>query len=293
MVRRMPTHALERSVARGLTVALLTAAALHVVGAVIAGLAGIIGNDSSFPSGRAHTGEVLTTFGQAGGAVDVLLLIVAVGLLAWRWRDTIGSSRALAAGRVLLVAVALLVIARCVGTVLIATIFSSVTRAENVSATLGAGLGDLALCTGGILAARTISASAADGGDEAILFAVDRVDGEVFAFYSWAEAERTLNVYSIEDDEFAFYDEDGHVVEATVDRERVRFSVSDQLAAEELLRHLRVFAEAHGLHVAADAADRPAAYVELVNDWQWLQLWPGYVRPFARLVRTMSGGRSR
>jgi microcompartment protein CcmK/EutM len=222
----MSTHVLERSVARALTVALLAAAALHVAGAVVAGVVGIIGDDTSFPSGRARAGQVLTAFGQAGGAEDVLLVIVAVALLAWRWRETVGSTRALLTSRWLFVAIALLVTARCVGTVLIATIFSSVGAAENISATLGAGLGDLVLCTGGFLVARNVSAAESELADEAILFAVDRVDGEVFAFYSWGEAERTLNVYSIEDDEFAFYDEGGRVVDAAVDRERVRFSVT-------------------------------------------------------------------
>jgi hypothetical protein len=120
---------------------------------------------------------------------------------------------------------------------------------------------------------------------EPLVFAVDRGNGEVFAFFSYARAARTISVYSIEEDEYVFYADDGTLLVASVVDDRTTFTPTGVVRRDELLQHLRSFTQRTSVEVID--RDDPTAYAVPIADWQWLQLWPGWLRGIGRLVRRL------
>lgn len=288
----MSTRDSDRA-ATSLLTAALAAVVLHITGSIVGGIAAAANEPDTFDLERVRVGQVLQTFGAAGSVTDLLLLVLAVGLVWWRRRH--GDARAwpIVATRLLLVVVAVLVVVGCTGLVMTQSAFPVRASLPGISVSVGSSLGDLLLAAGTMLALGHVVTPAEADGDDLLLFAVDRVDGEVFAFLSRADAVRTLSLYSIEDDEFDFYDVTGARVTAGVTDGLVELTVTNEDGRSELLTRLRTFAEAHGLRVDATATADPSHYVAEVREWQWLQLWPGWLRPLGRVVRAMSGGRSR
>jgi hypothetical protein len=144
------------------------------------------------------------------------------------------------------------------------------------------------LCLGGarILGRVDTARRPADVADDAepdpLVFAVDRGNGEVFAFFSYAEATQSISIYSIEENEFVFYADDGTLLQATVVDDRTTFARTDADARTELMGHVRRFAREKSLVV--HEPDEPAAYAVPISDWQWLELWPRWMRGLGRMV---------
>jgi len=120
---------------------------------------------------------------------------------------------------------------------------------------------------------------------EPLLFAVDRGNGEVFAFFSFAQARRSISPYSIEENEFTFYTDEGMVVEATATEMVTHFTPTGEDRREDLMRALRRFAQVTDLTV--EEPQDPTSYAVPIADWQWLELWPGWLRPIGRIVRRL------
>jgi hypothetical protein len=289
MVPRVPTRDSERGLPEALSLLLLGATTLRLLGSVVAGLDMLTRDMADFAPASQRTGSILSTFGSAGDTVSALLLLGVVALLAWgRPRPRVHLLMRIV--RVLLFVTAVLVVVRIVGTYAIDAQLSGGTGAQEAVVT-GFGLGDLLLCLGGAVmpgrldsATATTAVGAADDLEpEPLVFAVDRGNGEVFAFFSYAQAARTIGVYSIEEDEFAFYTDDGTLLQATVVGERTRFTPTEEDRRSELMAALRAFARAKSLVVAEP--DEPTAYAVPISDWQWLELWPGWLRGIGRMVR--------
>ena len=271
----------DRDVWRALALLLAGVASVRILGSVVAGLLALVNDPGDFEAGRVHAAGVLTSFGAAGDSIGGLLLVAAAASL---W----GAASRAGAGviRPLLGATMLLVVLRVVGVLIIdaEAPFRHAVTEETLTVTFG--LADLLLCLGGFEVLRRLPAVAGseDSSDlEPVVFAVDRGNGEVFAFFSYAEAARTLSVYSIEDGEFDFFTDEGVAVDATVVDGRTRLAVTAVDRREDLLRALRTFAGSHGLDV--DPTDEPSAYAIPISDWQWLELWPGWLRWIGRFVR--------
>lgn len=268
---------------------LLGATVLRFLGSVIAGVIALTA-EPDFPQMRERAANILTAFGSAGDTTTVLVVLAAAALLVWgQPRPPVESLGRVI--RVLLLVVAVLVLARVAGVFLIdVDLPSQVQAQEAFVAAFGAG--DLLLCAGGVIllgrvkAVKAVEATATDD-LEPLVFAVDRGNGEVFAFFSYAEAVRAISIYSIEEDEFAFYADDGTAINAEVVDERTRFTATDVDARDELMQHLRRFAKAKSLDVA-DPTDA-TSYAVPIADWQWLELWPGWLRGIARVVRRLRG----
>jgi hypothetical protein len=283
----VPTADTDRQVARPALVVVLLAATVRIVAALIAGLI-MLGEHNSFLVGRAHAGFVLNAFGAAGETVGVLLALVAVGLVWWLSRGSAESrvEPLATVTRVVLVVTAVLVGARVAGGIVLDQ--DATQAASTLTIIVGFGLADLALCAGGLaVLARVAATAGAPQSDELepLVFAVDRGNGEVFAFFSYAQAARTISVYSIEEDEYAFYADDGRLLDASVVDDRTTFTPTDVVRRDELLQHLRSFTQTRSVEVID--RDDPTAYAVPIADWQWLQLWPGWLRGIGRLVRRL------
>jgi hypothetical protein len=270
-----------------LTIVLLGAASLRVLGSVIGGLLSVTAHADTFPVGSQRVGTVLTRFGAAGDTASALLVVGAVAILGWALPEARASALAPLA-RLLALATGVLVVLRVAGVLAIEADFSSHPAAEEVVQVAFAA-GDLLLCLGGVVALGRMGGAAQTTGDalEPLVFAVDRGNGEVFAFFSYAQAARTISVYSIEEHEYDFFAEDGTALSAAVVDDRTTFSATDDDRRDELMQHLRRFAQAKSIDVTD--RDDPAAYAVPIADWQWLELWPGWLRGIGRFVRRLRG----
>lgn len=286
-VPRVPTANIDRRVTRLVVLTLLFAAAVRIVAAIVSGIAALAATREGFPGGESRTGDVLNAFGSAGDTIQALLLLGAA-ILVWRRSASAAAYRAPIA--VLALVSGVLVICRVAGFLDLTSAFANAAAVAQQSVVVGFGLADLAVL-GSVLASVRLLSSGADSetpaGDDPVLFAVDRTTSEVFAFFSAAEARRAISTYSVEDDEFAFYDDEGRVVAAEVVDGWTTFTVTDDEREPELLTHLRRFAAEKSLEV--DDHDDPLAFVQPINEWQWLELWPGWMRgigrPLARMRR--------
>lgn len=282
----MPTRQASRGLPETLTLLLLVATGLRVLGAVVAGVL-MLATGSDFPQARERAADILTAFGSAGDTTTVLLVLAAAALLRWgQPRPRVETVRPIIL--VLLLATAVLILARVAGVIVVDVDLPAQAHAQEAFIT-AFGTGDLLLCAGGYALIARMEATVATTPSELepLVFAVDRGNGEVFAFFSYAEAARTISVYSIEEDEFAFYADDGTVINASVVDERTTFSPSDVNAGDELMQHLRRFAHAKSLDVL-EPAD-PTSYAVPIADWQWLELWPGWLRGIGRAIRRLRG----
>lgn len=269
-----------------LAVIAVTAGFIRVVAALVSGLSTASDHLHDLPA-QAHAGETLQAFGGAGGLEGAVLAVVGVGCCA------VAGSRArvtATAARWLVALTALSIVAATVGALILVTSIGTGETAE-ASRAVGEGLAALLVCVGGAAAVARLGPPGADSPDAMppIVFAVDRVDGEVFAARSFQDLARVVSVYSIEDDEFEFFTADGRVVTATTAEGRAAFDVTEFNRRDDLLTGLRRFATAHELDVAPEQRDDPTAYVEPIEEWQALELWPPWMRPIVRLVRRLRG----
>ena len=276
-VRQRPVEAL--------VTLMVLAVSLRLLGAIIGGFIAMSLHHDVFAPASQRAGTILETFGRAGDTAGAVLAVAAAALVGWgRVRDT----GLMFVVRVVLVVTAALVCLRVAGYFMISAEFNAAGSVEE-SVVTGAGVCDLLLCVGALWALGRSSADPiADGSDDAdpLVFAVDRGTAEVFAFFSYAEAARTLSVYSIEDGEFAFYTDEGYVIDASVVDERPRFTVTDDNRRDLLASALRSFAARHDLDVDVQDDDL-TAYAVPISDWQWLELWPRWMRGLGRLVNRL------
>jgi hypothetical protein len=258
---------------------------------VLAAIAGAVADVSHPPDpnefGALHTANRLVLLGNAGEIGVVLVALLAGGLTWVVAAHGRRSGGRLAAVQLLLGVVALGSLAAGAGQGLFAT-YSTTVWSQLLLSSL-ASIGDAVLAIAGLVVLTRLSAvgpaavvGARDGDD--CVFAVDRSSGEVHAFFSYAEAARGIGVYSVEDNEFDFYTDDGRVVSASVVDDYVQFQPTEVTRIEALEQAVREFATRRGIRVDADPDDT-AAYAAAIRRWQWLQLWPGWLRWMGWLLR--------
>jgi hypothetical protein len=285
----------EAAVIRGLALAAVAAGWLHLAGAVVDGIGAAVSRFEEAPSGL-HNGLTLSAFGVAGDAGGLLFALAATALVVWwlRMDDRDGGwLRLTTAG--LLVATGIGLVLGGIGSGLVDTDVEFLW--ERFFASVGFALAGLVVVIAAFVALRVLAVSSydvADGFDvegvdgaasDAVVFAVDRSNGDVRAFFSYAEAARRMHVYSVEDQEYAFFTDAGDVVEASVQDGRIVFRPTADRRMDELMAALREFALRRGITVADAEADEAWAYAAPISQWQWLQLWPGWLRWMGRLVR--------
>jgi hypothetical protein len=272
---------------RALAVVAVVASSLRLLAAIVSGVLAAVPSQQA-PTDQVRAGQIFSGFGAAGDTVGAALAVVTLALAvlaAHRGRALV------VAAEVVVGLTAASIVAVAVGAVLVATGFPGNSAGPVIARAVGFAVADLLLCVGGgLVVARLLQPTNDDAatGIEPVIFAVDRADGEVFAFFSRQEAARTLNVYSIEDDEFLFYGDDGAVIIAQAVGSRIEFTVTDERDPAALLAHLQQFAVRAGLTVDPDVFNEPWAYAHPISEWQWLQLWPGWMRPLGRLVRAIA-----
>ena len=66
-----------------------------------------------------------------------------------------------------------------------------------------------------------------------------------------------------------------------------RFTPTAENGRDDLMRALRRFVQAKDLSV--EEPQEPTSYAVPISDWQWLELWPGWLRPIGRIVRRLQG----
>lgn len=281
----------ESALAWPITLVLGGAAALRLVTSVVAGF--LEWHDSQVPfagTGRARAYDVLSTFGAAGDGSEVLLLIAAATALYWSMRA--GESRAsdwLSGIGWLFGSTAVLAAMQGIAFALLYTLPPGHQTARVVEAE-GFALAYIGICIGGVVVlsrlGRLSDAQLAEQDDlDAFVFAVDRKSGDVRAFLSAREASRRMHVYSVEDDEFAFYSDEGIVLQASAVDGRIVLSPTEQTRPTELLEALKEFANRRGVRVPPDEADDPTAYAIPISRWHWLEMWPPWMRPIGMLFR--------
>jgi hypothetical protein len=191
--------------------------------------------------------------------------------------------------RWLVLAVALSITVATIGDAVVVSTLGGAGEVSDLSRLLGEGIAALVICVGGTASVNRMPPLTEGAPEETqhATFAVDRVDGEVFAARSLAGLARVISVYSVEDDEFEFFTVDGHEVVATVAEGRAAFEVTANIRLDALLPRLRRFATANELDVAPEHRDDPSAYVAPIEEWQALELWPPWLRPLGRLVRAL------
>jgi hypothetical protein len=280
VARSSDPSARDGQVVAAMAVALLAAAWLHLLAGVASGIADAVNRREEY-------------------GIGVLLAVLAAVAVWVRLRGAAGGgevggseaggSEALRSMTVLLLA--LTAVAGVVSAVGYALVFGHAdTGWSAVFGSVGSALADVVVAVVLLVGFRRMTGSAyrpvADGGDadgDDVLFAVDRGTGDVRAFFSYAEAARRMHVYSIEDDEYQFFTDAGVPVTAVAERGEVEFRPGSGDRSEELMAHLREFAERRG--IAVDPADEAWAYAEPISRWQWLELWPGWLRWMGHLVR--------
>ena len=276
----------ERQVARVALTVLLGAALLRTVASVVSGLIAL-SEHVELDTDRLRVGRVLAAFGTAGDSTQALLGAAAVGLLWWLGRR--GARPDTLVVRLVLLATLVMVVAHAAG---FAVIDSDTDRAAGEFVVVfGFAAADGLLAAGSLLVLGRVGRAGAATSDpdqlEPLLFAVDRGNGEVFAFFSFNDARRTISVYSIEEAEYVFYTDEGDVVTASVGENGTTFTVTDEGRRDDLMQALRAFAQAKDLTVEEPA--EPTSYAVPISDWQWLELWPGWLRPIGRAIRRLRG----
>src|SRR3954453_17512990 len=285
--RKVPRVSATESDRRGGPLALevlVGAASLRILAAVIAGVIAL-GQHDDLNIGRQHAGEVLNAFGAAGDSIRALLAAGAAALVWLLSRQTPVSRGVLSTLRAVVVVTALMAVARATAIVVLDIDHIG----YELTIVIGFAIADVLLCAGILLVLsrlRPVDLDEVDPDDvEPLLFAVDRGNGEVFAFFSLAQARRSISPYSIEENEFTFYTDEGMVVEATATDLVTHFTPTGEDRREDLMRALRRFAQVTDLTV--EEPQEPTSYAVPISDWQWLELWPGWLRPIGRIVRRL------
>ena len=280
----MPSTEPDLRLGRLALAALLVGATIRIVAAVIGGFIAL-GQHNDFNVGRLHVGEVLNAFGTAGDGIGALLAAAVVAAVWALSRHGAVSRASTMWARVVVTVTAVLTVVSAASVVVLDDDNRGVSY--QLTIVIGFAVGYLVICLGGLLVLSGLRDVDADplGPDELepLLFAVDRGNGEVFAFFSFAQARRTISSYSVEENEYAFYTDEGRVVVASAHDLVTRFAPTEEDRREDLMRALREFAVAKELTIE-DPQD-PTSYAVPIADWQWLELWPGWMRPIGRLVR--------
>jgi hypothetical protein len=273
---------------RQMSVLLLIGAGIRIIAAVASGF--VDWHDTTTPFAgfaRARAYDVLTTFASAADGTGVLLAVAAAAGVWWAIQQ--GDVRAPALVPVVkwvLGVTALLSVMHGVGDALIYSLPPGRQIARLIT-NEGFALAYLVIAVGGVLLLGRVESEQLLADDEldTFVFAVDRSTGDVRAFLSIGDAVRGMHVYSIEDDEFAFYTDEGTVLEAEVVDGRIHLQPSDEVQADELLTRLRQFVLRRGITIDAEDADDPTAYALPISRWHWLELWPPWMRPIGMLLR--------
>jgi len=283
----------DRRAARAVWFALVGAAVLRTLAALVYGFTTIANAPPGVPFESARVGQVLVAFGSYADTLTALLVLAALGVMVWdrRRTETSGSESASFLLQLLFFLTAAGAIVRVAGEAVEIHDFGGPSAWSAFAPHAIAAAGDVLLCVIGAGAVRWLNGSAVDDADtdEGLLFAVDRADGEVFAFFSSGEAARTLSPYSVDEDEFTFYSDIGNVIAATVVNGRTTFIETDVNRRDELLAHLRSFATVQDLPVDPLDSDDPTAYAMPISEWQALELWPPWLRWLGRLLRRARG----
>ena len=274
-----------------LTLLLAGGAALRLLTSVVAGFVEWHDSSSPFASpGRGRAFDVLSTFGAAGDGTEVLLLIAAAATMFWGLRS--GEPRASAwwpALAWMFASTTVLAAMQGIGFALVYSLPPAHQTARLIQVE-GFAVADILICVGAIvLIGRLVQMSdeqLLEQDDlDAFVFAVDRKSGDVRAFLSAREAARRMHVYAVEDDEFAFYADDGLVLHASVVADRIVLMPTEEERPAELLESLKEFANRRAIAVDPAEADDPTAYAVPISRWYWLEMWPPWMRPIGMLFR--------
>lgn len=279
--------------ARLLSLLLLVGAALRLLTSIAAGFLEWHHSAGALPPGRGQAYDVLSTFGAAGDGTGVLLLVAAVAT-AW-WAARLGDPRAETLWPLIGWAFGLTAVLAAMQGVAFG-LFYSLPFGQDQTARLvqteGYALAYVLISVGGVVVATRLRQVAderllADDDLDAFVFAVDRATGDVRAFFSGAEATRRMHVYSVEDNEFAFYTDEGVLLEAAVVDGRISLQPTDLAHPDELIAALKEFALRRGIGIDPADADEPTAYVTPISNWHWLDMWPPWTRGFGLLLRPL------
>jgi len=270
---------------------LATAVALRIGVAVVAGFVEWSDPESAFAgTGRARAYDVLSTFGAAGDGTGIVLLLAATAMVLWAARldDARAPTLWPALGWLFAVTGALAAM-QGIGFGFVYT-FPPGHQTARLIETEGFALASVLLCVGGVIVVQRLgrindARQLVDDDLDAFVFAIDRKSDDVRAFLSAHDAVRRMHVYSVEDDEFAFYTDEGTVLEATVVADRIVLRPTDHQRPAELLESLKDFANRRGIKVSEDDADHPTAYAVPIDRWHWLEMWPPWMRPIGMLFR--------
>lgn len=280
----------EDRLARLMAVALLAGAGIRLLAAVVAGF--IEWGHSSFPAyqpGRARAFEVLATFGNGGDGAGLVLAVVAMLVVWWvsRGQEPLAATFRVVACWVLGITAALAVL-EAIG-VSLAFSLDSGDQSSRLVESAGFALAALAVAGGGIVLTRQYGPMldqdlAADDID-AFVFAVDRHTIDVRAFFTVRDAIRRMHLYTVEEEEFDFYTDEGEVLRASVVDGRIELQPTGEMRPGELLGRLKEFVLRRGIAIDEEDADDATAYVDPINKWQWLENWPPWMRPLGHLFR--------
>lgn len=270
---------------------LVVAVGVRIGAAVVAGFVEWNDPESAFAgTGRARAYDVLSTFGAAGDGTGVVLLLAAA-VLVW-FAARLDDGRAPTLWPVLgwlFAGTAALAVMQGIGSGLVYTLPPGHQTARLIE-TEGFALATVLICVCGVVVVQRLGRIIDDrvlayDDLDAFVFAVDRKSGEVRAFLSPHEASRRMHLYSVEDDEFAFYTDEGVVLEATVVDDRIVLRPTERQHPAELLESLKEFANRRGIKVDEDDADDATAYALPISRWHWLEMWPPWMRPIGMLFR--------
>lgn len=281
---RVPATEPDRRLGRLALVALLLAATIRIIAAVIAGFI-TLGQHDELSVGRLHVGTVLDAFGAAGDGIGALLAAAAVTLVWGLSRQGAVTHSNVTWTRAVVLMTAAMTVVNAVAVTVLNTDDNQVPY--QVTLAIGFSVAYLVVCLGALLVLsglRDMDVVDPDPDEvEPLLFAVDRGNGEVFAFFSFAQARRAISSYSVEENEYTFYTDEGLLVNASAQDMMTRFESTEEDRRDDLMQALRQFAQTNELTV--EEPQDPTSYAVPIADWQWLELWPGWLRPIGRVVR--------
>jgi hypothetical protein len=186
----------EARVVSSLTALVVVVASLRFLGAVLYGIDTATQSSQDFGFGPSHTGDVLTAFGGAGDGVGALLALVAVSLVIWSTR-----------GRFRVADGLYIAVVATVGLTIVSALLTGIGYLVLFHRNLGNVWGQFSyvesqavayilLAAGALVVMRRFvdesAVGVADDGFDAVVFAVDRGNGNVRAFFSPTKAPSSL-----------------------------------------------------------------------------------------------------
>lgn len=282
--------AVDTRLARAVATLLLVATGIRSLASIIAGFVEWHDSAQVFPAaGSARAADVLTAFGSSGDGTGILLVAAAAVGVWWCLRaGDAGAAKLRLAVNWSFGIVATLSVLTAIGLSLFASFDNQNSRAILAS---GFALAYVVVAVGCVAllqrydVANNELAFEDDPDIDAFIFAVDRKSGDVRAFLSAQQAVRGMHVVWVEDDEFAFYTDEGLVLDASVVDERVVFQPTETDRSDQLLAQLTEFVTRRGIKVDPAEADDPAAYAVPIARWRGLEMWPPWLRPLGLLFQ--------